>query len=150
MIRTAAPGDEREVRACAEEAYAQYVAAIGRKPAPMVADFARQIATGCVHVACGDDGAVEGFIVFFRREGRMFLENVAVRPSAQGKGLGKALIGFCEAAARRQGLGAVELYTNEKMTANLSMYPALGYREVDRRREDGFNRVYFRKALGTS
>jgi hypothetical protein len=34
------------------------------------------------------------------------------------------------------------------MTDNLSLYPHLGYAEVDRRTEDGFNRVYFEKDLG--
>ena len=38
--------------------------------------------------------------------------------------------------------------TNEKMTENLTLYPRLGYCEVARRTEDGFNRVYFQKTLG--
>jgi hypothetical protein len=37
------------------------------------------------------------------------------------------------------------LYTNEKMTDNLSIYRKLGYVEVARRTENGFNRVYFEK-----
>ena len=45
-VRQAVAADEPAVRACAEGAYARYVAAIGRKPAPMVADFAAQIAAG--------------------------------------------------------------------------------------------------------
>jgi hypothetical protein len=57
------------------------------------------------------------------------------------------LIGFCEEAAWRQGFGKVQLYTNEKMTENLSIYPKLGYVEIDRRTENGFNRVYFEKAV---
>lgn len=35
----------------------------------------------------------------------------------------------------------LHLYTNEKMTENLSIYPKLGYVEVGRRTENGFNRV---------
>ncbi|HMB47246.1 MAG TPA: GNAT family N-acetyltransferase [Afifellaceae bacterium] len=77
----------------------------------------------------------------------MFLENVAVRDASSGRGLGSKLIHFCEAEARRLGLSAVELYTNVKMTGNLSLYPHLGYAEFDRREEDGFERVYFRKIL---
>ena len=49
--------------------------------------------------------------------------------------------------ARQRGLKAVHLYTNEKMTENLSLYPRLGYIEVARRMEDGFSRVYFEKSL---
>jgi hypothetical protein len=33
------------------------------------------------------------------------------------------------------------------MTANLSIYPRLGYTETGRRTEDGFNRVYFEKTI---
>jgi hypothetical protein len=33
------------------------------------------------------------------------------------------------------------------MTENLSIYPRLGYVEVARRSEDGFNRVFFEKQL---
>lgn len=75
------------------------------------------------------------------------LENIAVMPSAAGKGIGKSLIAFCENETRRLGLLTVETYTNEKMTENLSIYPRLGYVEIDRRTENGFNRVYFQKKL---
>ena len=146
-IRPATPGDEAAIRACAEAAYTRYVAAIGRKPAPMLADYAADIAAGHVHVAADGADAVQGFIVFFPEGGRMMLENVAVHPAAAGQGLGKALIRFCEAAARQQGLAAVALYTNEKMAENLSIYPRLGYIETGRRQEQGYNRVFFEKSL---
>jgi GNAT superfamily N-acetyltransferase len=148
MIRKAVAADEPAIRACAEQAYTRYVAAIGRKPAPMVADFAAQIADGHVHAAVSDTDELQGFIVFFAEDDAMFLENVAVQPAAVGKGIGKALISFCEAEARRLGLAAVRLYTNEKMTENLSIYPRLGYIETGRRTEHGFNRVFFEKRLG--
>ncbi|MDR2319808.1 MAG: GNAT family N-acetyltransferase [Pseudomonas sp.] len=147
MIRLVVATDEPEVRQCAEQAYARYVPLIGRKPAPMTADFARQIADGVVYVATDDRAVFQGFIVFYAEHGHMLLENVAVLPSAAGQGVGKALIRFCEDAARQQGVGAVHLYTNEKMTENLSIYPKLGYVNVGQRTEDGFKRVYFEKTL---
>lgn len=146
-IRLAEPGDEAAVRACAEAAYAPYVPLIGRKPAPMVADFAALIAAGRVHVAEAE-GRVAGLAVFFPENGRMFLENVAVAPAMAGRGIGRALIGHCEARARRLGLASVRLYTNARMAANLSIYPHLGYAETGRRHEDGFDRVFFEKPLG--
>lgn len=147
MIRQATADDEAQIRECAEQAYARYVQLIGQKPAPMVADFATQIADGDVFVATDDNDGFQGFIVFYAGEGHILLENVAVLPRVAGRGTGKKLITFCENAARERGLGAVQLYTNEKMTENLSIYPKLGYAEVDRRTEDGFNRVYFKKVL---
>jgi len=50
-------------------------------------------------------------------------------------------------AGSRRRWFAVHLYTNEKMTDNLSIYPRLGYVEVARRHEDGFDRVFFEKRL---
>lgn len=147
MIRPATPADEAAVRACAEAAYAQYVRAIGRKPAPMVADFGAQIRDGLVHVATGEAGQVVGLVVFYPRGDAMHLENVAVLPGQTGRGVGRALIARCEEAARQAGLAAVELYTNVRMVANLSLYPRLGYAEVGRGSEDGFDRVFFRKEL---
>ena len=112
----------------------------------MLADFAAAIAAGTVHVAVEDD-SFQGFIIFMPEGDRMLLESVAVLPEAAGRGVGKALIGFCEAEALRRGLSAVHLYTNEKMTENLAIYPRLGYVEVARRTQDGFQRVFFEKAI---
>ena len=150
-IRPAEAQDLAAITACAEAAYAKYVARIGKKPAPMVADFASQIAVGQVHVAVAQDKAVEveilGYVVCYPKDGLLHLENVAVRPEAQGRGAGRALIDFVEDKARLEELPAIELYTNAKMTENLALYPALGYRETERRTEDGFDRVFFVKEL---
>ena len=102
MIRQAEARDEAAIRDCAEQAYARYVPLIGRKPAPMVADFAAQIAAGDVYVATDDTGEFQGFIVFHAGDGHVLLENVAVLPRAAGRGVGRMLIGFCEEAARQQ------------------------------------------------
>ena len=147
MIRQAIPSDEPEIRKCAEQAYARYVPLIGRKPAPMVADFATRITEGNVYVATDEQLGFQGFIVFLFQGSHVLLENVAVLPHLAGRGVGKALILFCENAARDRGIGVVRLYTNEKMTENLSIYPRLGYAEMGRRAADGFNRVYFEKML---
>ena len=147
MIRLARPDDVPTIRDCARAAYQKYVALIGREPAPMIADFDEQVRFGQVHVFEGTGNEVCAFIVFYPRGNHMHLENVAVRPDCHGRGLGRQMIAFCEETARKSGLAAVELYTNEKMIENLSLYTALGYDEVSRRREDGFDRVYFRKDL---
>lgn len=146
-IRQAGSGDESGVRDCAVAAYQPYVAAIGRRPAPMEADFAALIAAGQVHVAADRSGRVLGFIVFYSASDGMLLENVAVAPEAAGQGIGARLIAFCEAEARRIGAAAVRLYTNAKMVENLSIYPHLGYAQTGRVHEDGFDRVYFEKRL---
>lgn len=147
LIRPATPEDLAQIRACAQQAYARYVPLIGQEPAPMRADFAAQIAMGQVHVAADHGGGFLGFIVFYPQGNHLLLENVAVAPEAAGRGIGKALIGFCEDSARQAGARGVRLYTNARMVENLAIYPRLGYRETDRRTEDGFDRVYFEKPL---
>jgi ribosomal protein S18 acetylase RimI-like enzyme len=146
-IRPAIPADEPAIRVCAERAYARYVPVIGRRPAPMDADVAARIAAGEVHVATDDAGALRGFVVFRPYADHMLLENVAVLPEEAGRGTGSALIRFCEDTARSRGLATVRLYTNARMTENLALYPRLGYTETARRTEDGFDRVFFEKAL---
>ena len=36
------------------------------------------------------------------------------------------------------------------MTENLKLYPRLGYREVDRKTDEGFERVFFAKPASSS
>ncbi len=112
----------------------------------MHADFARQIAMGQVHVALFES-SFAGYVVSYRELDHLHLENLAVLPAQVGKGIGKRLVEFVEQAAREQGLNAVELYTNEAMIENLLMYPKLGYLETDRKRQAGFDRVFFRKLV---
>ena len=94
-----------------------------------------------------EKGEVAGVLVLIRQDSGMLLDNVAVHPDFQGEGLGRRLIEFAETESRNQGYAHLELYTHERMTENLEMYNALGYVETARRIEDGYQRVYMRKAL---
>ena len=145
-IRKATDSDVEEVRTCALDAYRTYTKRIGRLPAPMQADYADQVRKGQVFVV-GEGQVVVGFVVFYPQGDHLHLENVAVRPTHQGRGYGGRLIAFVEERARRYGLAAVELYTNEKMHENISMYRKLGYVESARKNVDGYDRVFFRKVL---
>lgn len=145
-IVPAEPADADAVAACVRAAYAQYVGRIGREPAPMAADYPALIAAGGVWVA-RSGAEVAGVLVLRPQPPSLLLENVAVAPAHRGRGLGRALIAFAEEQARAAGLDAVTLYTNERMTENLRFYPALGYVETGRAMQDGFARVFFRKAV---
>lgn len=145
-LKTAIATDVDAIKQCAVAAYSKYIERIGKVPAPMVADFESRILLKQVVVAC-DEETLVGYVVFYPVDHSMHLENVAVLPAQCGRGIGRLLIGYVESAASKLGLQGLELYTNEAMTENLSMYPALGYQEYDRRCEDGFNRVYYRKRL---
>ena len=147
-IRLATTTDLPAVQFCARAAYAQYLDRMDREPAPMVADFANLIQRRYVHVAL-ISGAVVGYVVFYLNDKSMQLDNVAVNPEFAGQGIGKQLISFVESTASKQGLIAVELFTNVAMTENQVLYPKLGYAETTRKQQDGFSRVFYRKRLNT-
>jgi ribosomal protein S18 acetylase RimI-like enzyme len=54
---------------------------------------------------------------------------------------------LAEGEARRLGFTTVTLYTNEHMSENIELYKKLGYMETERKMEQGYQRVYMRKAL---
>lgn len=145
-IQHARPEDAPFIRRIAEDAYRPYIRRIGRKPAPMVADFPALISAGEVWSA-SEHTEIMGFIVLRDHAESLHVENVAVAPERHGLGVGKALLGFAEEEAARRGRERLDLYTNARMRENLAFYPALGWTEVDRRREDGFDRVYFEKPV---
>lgn len=144
--RPATPADVPVLERLATAAYEHYVPRIGRPPAPMTADYAAAVATGWTWVA-EDDGTPVGLLVLVPARDHMLLENVAVDPTAQGRGVGGALLALAEEQSRAAGFTEVRLYTNEAMTENLTYYPRRGYVETARVEEAGFRRVYFTKLL---
>lgn len=145
-IRLATPGDAEVIDELVQCAYAHYVDRIGRRPGPMDEDYARKVAEGKVSVAV-EGGEIVGLIVLARESDHLLVENVAVGPEHQGEGIGRALLAFAEEVAAEVGLTTLRLYTHALMTENLAFYPRLGYTEVDRRIDNGFERVFFSKRL---
>lgn len=148
-IRLAQAEDRASVAACVDAAYEHYIERMGTKPAPMLADYRALIARKVVWLLARESGVV-GVLVMMPENDALFLENIAVHPDYQGRGLGRLLMAYVEQAAHKQGLGEIQLYTNEAMTENLAFYTRLGFIEVDRRNEDGYRRVYLRKRLNPS
>jgi ribosomal protein S18 acetylase RimI-like enzyme len=143
LIRSATAADTARIGAIARAAYAKYVPRIGREPAPMVADFAGHIAAGHV-VVVETAGAVDGYMVGWPERDAYFVDNIAVDPARQGKGLGRKLMAHAAHEAKRRHLPAIRLYTNAAMTENLSMYVHMGFVETHRAVEKGFDRVHMR------
>lgn len=147
MIRRARPEDADAVRRLVLDAFGHYIARLGKPPAPMLDDYDRRIADGQAWVL-EEDGGLAGVLVLEDAEGgALLLDNVAVAPSARGRGHGRALVAFAEEEARRRGHGEVRLYTNVLMTENLGLYGRLGFRETGRGSEKGYERVYLAKAV---
>lgn len=112
----------------------------------MTADHAPALAASRVWAVDGPDG-LDGVLVLEPHDDHLLIDVIAVDPAAQGRGVGALLLARAEATARELGLAVVRLYTNEAMTENLGYYPRRGYSETGRRVENGFRRVYFRKAV---
>ena len=146
ILRSAVEEDAAAVTACVHNAFGHYVECIGRKPGPMLMDYAYEIREHQVFVVeC--DGKIAGVLVLCIKDEGFLLDVIAVDPPYQGTGVGKLLLEFAEAEARRQGHASIYLYTHEKMTENQALYKRIGYVEYDRRFEAGLARVYMRKPL---
>ena len=145
-FRPATGGDAANVTALINNAYRHYVERIGMVPRPMTDDYAEVIKNYRVTLAESGQTLV-GVIVLTVTDEGFLIDNVAVDPAYRGKGLGKALLEFAEAEARRAGFDSIYLYTHEKMTENLALYSRIGYVEYDRRSQGDFSLVYMRKHL---
>ena len=145
-MRRAEPADAEALRAVSDAAYRGYVPRIGRPPAPMATDYATVIGTGMVWAAISG-GQVVGLIVLAVRVDHLLIENIAVLPSQQRRGVGARLLALAEEQAAALRLREIRLYTNEAMTENLAYYPARGYAETGRGEQDGYRRVFFAKRL---
>jgi N-acetylglutamate synthase-like GNAT family acetyltransferase len=114
----------------------------------MLADYADVVVRHDVWV-CEADGAIAAVLVLIPEVGVLLIDNIAVDPALQARGHGRRLMACAEDEARRQGMSALRLYTNEKMTENIAFYTRLGYRETGREVLRERFVVHMRKDLAT-
>lgn len=144
--RPATLDDVGGVTACVCAAYHRYIQRIGKQPGPMLDDYANVIREHHVHVV-ERNRRIVGVLVLMDTEEGLLIDNVAVDPAAQGTGVGRLLLEFAEAEARRRKLRSIYLSTNEKMTENQQLYARIGYVAFDHRVINGYPRVFMRKSL---
>jgi ribosomal protein S18 acetylase RimI-like enzyme len=78
----------------------------------------------------------------------LLIENLAVRPDQQGRGLGDLLLRHAEALALSMTLAETQLYTNAAFASNLAFYARRGYEEYRRATmPSGSTAVFMRKKL---
>jgi ribosomal protein S18 acetylase RimI-like enzyme len=145
-IRAATLADVPVVADIVEHAYGPYIARIGKRPGPLLDDYAARVSEGVVWVI--EEGTtIAALIVLLPKVGHLLLDNIAVAPTRQGFGLGRRLLAFAEAEAVRRGYREIRLYTHEAMTENQRLYAAIGYQETGRGTEAGYERVFMCKRL---
>jgi ribosomal protein S18 acetylase RimI-like enzyme len=145
-IRRAQLDDAECIASLVSEAYTPYISRIGKKPGPMLDDY-RQVVIETPTFVLTEHAEIVGVLVMSQEDTDLLLINIAVLPRHIGRGLGKMLMAFCENYALRTGCDAIRLYTHELMIENIDIYKKLGYQETHRATENGFARVFMRKAF---
>ena len=146
-FRRANENDAETVRALTHAAYAKWVAVIGRRPKPMNVDYEHAVRAHQIDLAYLD-GELAGVIEIIPAADHLLLENLAVTPAHQRKGLGRRMMARVEALARARGLTLVRLYTNKAFASNLAFYQKLGYAiEREEPIKGGGTLVHFAKTL---
>lgn len=145
-LRRAGRADALALTSLVDAAYRHYVPLLGRMPKPMLADYAAAVERHDVWLL-EDAVGIAAILELANHGDQLWIENVAVDPSRQGRGLGRWLLGHAEREARRLGRTELGLLTNERYLANIAMYERYGYRETRREPYQGSDLVYFRKTL---
>lgn len=124
-VRAAREGDTDAIVSLVNDAYRVEAFFVGgnRTGADEVRDLIR---TGQCHVVEVAD-VVVACVQVAVADGRGYFGTLAVKPSAQGRGLGRRLITFAEDSARRAGCAAMDIKVVNLRTDLIRFYEALGY-----------------------
>lgn len=128
------------------EAYAKWVPLIGREPKPMTADYDKAVREHVVFVV-ESPGRLDAALELIPAPDHLLVENVAVAPTAQGRGLGRQLMALAERVATDLGVTEMRLYTNGRFTENIALYEAIGYAISERTIIPAGEVVWMRKRL---
>ncbi|UPK91026.1 hypothetical protein LCI18_001961 [Fusarium solani-melongenae] len=149
-LERATPHDVPAIKAIVDAAYTKYIERIGKPPAPMTTDYEEVLQSHHVFVLRKKEhDIIVGSIVLGHQQGSdaVKINNLVVDVTAQGRGYGGVLMRYAAEFAKSRGCSALELFTNVKMWENLGLYAKMGFVETERKTDEGYERVYFRKDL---
>ena len=132
-LRQGTATDAPAIQELTRAAYGKWVRAIGREPMPMIADYAEAVRKHRFDLLYVED-KLAALIETIPKADHLLIENVAVSPPFQGRGLGRKLMAHAEKVAASLGFSEIKLYTNKLFAENVQLYGKLGYR-VDREEE---------------
>jgi ribosomal protein S18 acetylase RimI-like enzyme len=147
FARRATPDDADRLTALARAAYARHVAAIGREPMPMTADWAKLLSEQEVWIVDGPAGEAMASLALDVHADHVMIWSVAVAPAHQRHGLGRRLMALAEARARVLRRPELRLFTNARMEGNVALYRRLGYSETQREQLPDRVLVHMSKAV---
>jgi N-acetylglutamate synthase-like GNAT family acetyltransferase len=125
--RRATVDDAAAIAALTRAAYEKWIPVIGRAPKPMTADYHVAVREHRIDVL-EENGGIVALVEMIPADDHLLIENLAVAPTAQGRGLGARLLQRVEEVARDLGLAEIRLYTNARFVANVAYYRKRGYR----------------------
>ena len=132
-FRRANTVDKETIQRISADAYIPaYMAVLGTIPKPATEDYGVRIQKGEVWIL-EVEGEPTGIAVLEEKADHLLVYSIAVKPDAQRKGYGTALLDFADQQAIGLGLREVRLYTNDRMEGNLSFYRRHGFVEIGKR-----------------
>lgn len=143
-LRRAVPSDLLRIEAVVTAAFERHLQRMSFPPAQLLRDDSAAIEAGQIWVL-GDP--IVAAIVLIETDDTLVVENLAVHPDEQGKGLGRQLMEHAELMAGERGLRRLALDRNEINLELRDFYLHLGYVEMDRRSEYGHRRAVMEKFL---
>jgi len=126
VLRRVGAIDLEAVFALQQAAYAVNRPLLGVEPIPLLADYAHILSTMEVWVyEC--DRRLLGALILKPRPDDLLIWSVAAHPSAQGRGIGRALLAAAEERARQTDRTVVRLYTGTPLAHLVAWYGRHGY-----------------------
>ena len=125
-LRQAGSGDADAIRRLTREAYAKWIPTSGREPTPMTANYDAAVRDHRFDLLFFE-GALAALIETIDEADQLLIENVAVAPRFQRRGLATRLIAIAEHLALQRGYRRVRLYTNQLWDENVRLYLKLGF-----------------------
>lgn len=144
-VRNATEDDRPIVEGVVRDAYQPFATQVGFRPAPLDADYGQLIDAGRVHVT---HPRIDGVLVLSPEIDGLLVDNVAVHPEAQHRGVGGRLMSYAFDHAASEGFTSVRLYTHSLMTGNIAWYLSLGFTETGREPLPVGERVHLARQLG--
>ena len=134
--------DSDAVAALIRQAFAAQAVATDPLPSALRVSGADVVA----HLQRGGGGAVAlvddvlaGSALWEEKDGGLYLSRVAVAPAYRQRGIGRALVGSAEAAARAKRLPRMFLATRLVLADNRRLFAACGFVETERTAHPGYD-----------
>ena len=130
-LRRATLADAKAIRDLTRSAYAKWIPLIGREPLPMTVNYERAVIDHWIDLY-ESNGAVVALVEVVPHAQHLLIENIAVSPDIQGKGIGELLLDHAEKIARSIHLSEMRLYTNAAFVSNIAFYARRGFQQYHR------------------